>query len=84
MKNQAKVQNKINQKKVRNKILIISLIIIESGDKNDPRVSFLKKVNLAKITYDYADEAKDAKPKAERLSAINDLIQLLNDQRTVT
>ena len=56
----------------------------ESGDKNEPRVSFLKKVNLAKITYDYADEAKDAKPKAERLSAINDLIQLLNDQRTVT
>ena len=47
-------------------------------------MSFLKKVNLAKITYDYADEAKDSKPKAERLSAINDLIQLLNDQRMVT
>ena len=41
-------------------------------------------MNLAKITYDYADEAKDAKLKAERLSAINDLIQLLNNQRTVT
>jgi hypothetical protein len=23
------------------------------GDKTDPRVSFLKKVNLAKVTYDY-------------------------------
>ena len=30
------------------------------------------------------DESKDSKPKAERLSAINDLIQLLNDQRMVT
>ena len=54
------------------------------GDKNDPKASFLKKVNLAKITYDYADEAKDAKPKAERLNAINDLLQLLSDQRMVT
>ena len=41
-------------------------------------------MNLAKVTYDYADEAKDAKPKAERLNAINDLIQLLGDQRMVT
>ena len=39
---------------------------------------------MAKITYDYADEAKDAKPKADRLNAINDLIQLLSDQRMVT
>ena len=39
---------------------------------------------MAKITYDYADEAKDAKPKAERLSAINDLIQYLSDQKMVT
>ena len=41
-------------------------------------------MSLAKVTYDYADEAKDAKPKAERLNAINDLIQLLSDQRMVT
>jgi hypothetical protein len=39
---------------------------------------------MAKISYDYADEAKDAKQKAERLNAINDLIQLLSDQRMVT
>ena len=56
----------------------------ESGDKNDPRVSFLKKINLAKITYDYSDESKDQKAKTERLNAINDLIQLLSDQRMVT
>ena len=47
-------------------------------------MSFLKKVNLAKVTYDYADEQKDSKQKSERLTAINDLIQLLNDQRMVT
>ena len=41
-------------------------------------------MNLAKVTYDYADEQKDAKQKSERLTAINDLIQLLNDQRMVT
>ena len=41
-------------------------------------------MNLAKITYDYADEQKDSKQKQERLTAINDLIQLLNDQRMVT
>ena len=39
---------------------------------------------MAKLTYDYADEAKDAKPKVDRLNAINDLIQLLSDQRMVT
>ena len=36
------------------------------------------------MTYDYADEQKDSKQKSERLTAINDLIQLLNDQRMVT
>ena len=41
-------------------------------------------MNLAKATYDYSDEQKDSKQKSERLSAINDLIQLLNDQRMVT
>ena len=39
---------------------------------------------MAKVTYDYSDEAKDQKAKAERLNAINDLIQMLGDQRMVT
>ena len=51
MKNQVKVKGTKISKKVI-KIYIIH-IILESGDKNDPRVSFLKKVNLEKITYDY-------------------------------
>ena len=36
------------------------------------------------MTYDYSDETKDQKQKAERLTAINDLIQMLSDQRMVT
>ena len=36
------------------------------------------------ITYDYKYETKDTKQKAERINAINDLIQLLSDQNMVT
>lgn len=39
---------------------------------------------MAKVTYDYSDESKDQKAKAERLTAINDLISMLSDQRMVT
>ena len=48
------------------------------------RASFLKKINLAKVTYDYSDETKDQKQKQERLSAINELVGMLSDQRMVT
>jgi serine/threonine-protein phosphatase 2A regulatory subunit B' len=44
----------------------------------------LKKINLAKTTYDYSDENKDTKQKSERIAAINELIEMLNDQRLVT
>ena len=47
-------------------------------------MSFLKKINLAKVTYDYKDETKDSKLKSERLTAINELISMIGDQRTVT
>lgn len=50
----------------------------------DIKASFLKKVNLAKTTFDYTDENKDAKLKQERLTATNELIEMLNDQRMVT
>lgn len=48
------------------------------------KASFIKKINLAKTTHDYTDENKEAKQKAERLAAINELIEMLNDQRMVT
>ncbi len=44
----------------------------------------MRKLNLAKTTFDYTDENKDAKLKSERLTAINELIEMLNDQRLVT
>jgi serine/threonine-protein phosphatase 2A regulatory subunit B' len=44
----------------------------------------LKKINLAKTAYDYSDENREAKQKSERLAAINELIEMLNDQRMVT
>jgi serine/threonine-protein phosphatase 2A regulatory subunit B' len=39
---------------------------------------------LAKTVFDYTDENKDSKQKTERLAAINELIEMLNDQRMVT
>ena len=53
-------------------------------NSNDIKAMFLKKVNLAKTTFDYADENKDSKLKTERLAAINELIEMLNDQKIVT
>ena len=40
-------------------------------DQNNPRTKFLQLVELAKKTYDYKKEEKDAKLKEERLDAIN-------------
>ena len=50
----------------------------------DIKASFIKKVNLAKTTFDYSDENKDTKLKNERSSAIQELIEMLNDQKLVT
>lgn len=44
----------------------------------------MKKVNLARNTFDYTDENKDAKLKSERLAAINEITEMLNDQKLVT
>ena len=38
---------------------------------------------MAKITYDYSDKEKDVKKKEERLNTINDLIELMNDQKLI-
>ena len=35
-------------------------------------------------TYDYKDETKDVRGKTERLNAINELQQMLGDQKNVT
>jgi serine/threonine-protein phosphatase 2A regulatory subunit B' len=44
---------------------------------------FLKKLQTCMKTYDYKDENKDAAGKRERLQAINELQNLLQDQKSV-
>jgi len=43
--------------------------------------AFLKKIDVCMKIYDYRDESKDVKAKNERLSAINELQNLLQDQK---
>eukprot|EP00344_Euplotes_crassus_P002205 CAMPEP_0197009938 /NCGR_PEP_ID=MMETSP1380-20130617/52085_1 /TAXON_ID=5936 /ORGANISM="Euplotes crassus, Strain CT5" /LENGTH=449 /DNA_ID=CAMNT_0042431515 /DNA_START=102 /DNA_END=1448 /DNA_ORIENTATION=- len=44
---------------------------------------FNKKLQICMKAYDYKDETKDVKGKSERLSAINELQNLLQDQKSV-
>jgi serine/threonine-protein phosphatase 2A regulatory subunit B' len=62
---------------------VINFNLEIGGDKTDVKASFLKKISLAKQTFDYSDENKDQKQKTERIAAINELIEMLNDQRLV-
>ena len=55
----------------------------KSETKTTAREAFIKKVQICMNTYNYADENKDAKGKAERLTAINDLQTMLGDQKSV-
>ena len=55
----------------------------KSETKTTAREAFIKKVQTCMNTYNYADENKDAKGKAERLTAINDLQTMLGDQKSV-
>lgn len=41
-------------------------------------------MNLAKTTFDYTDEQRDRKLKEERQAAINEITEMLNDQKLVT
>jgi serine/threonine-protein phosphatase 2A regulatory subunit B' len=61
-------------------ILIFYVGIVE---KTDIKTTFLKKVNITKQTFIYSDETRDAKLKSKRLVAINELIEMFNDKKTV-
>ncbi|CAI2368634.1 unnamed protein product [Moneuplotes crassus] len=55
------------------------------GSKNkSAKEAFLKKIDAAMKVYDYVDETKDVKGKSERLNAINELQNLLQDQKSVS
>jgi len=52
------------------------------GNRNkNAKDAFLKKIDAAMKIYDYRDESKDVKGKSERLAAINELQNLLQDQK---
>lgn len=52
------------------------------GTKNkNAKEAFLKKIDAAMKIYNYTDENKDVRGKSERLAAINELQNLLQDQR---
>jgi serine/threonine-protein phosphatase 2A regulatory subunit B' len=54
-----------------------------SSSTKNTKESFQKKLVLCQKTFDYKDEQKDVKGKTERLNAINEIQQMLQDQKTV-
>lgn len=55
----------------------------KSSKSKNMKEIFLKKLQICMKVYDYRDEAKDVKGKNERLNAINELQNLLQDQKSV-
>lgn len=55
----------------------------KGGKGKSAKEAFLKKIDACMKIYDYRDETKDVKGKNERLSAINELQNLLQDQKSV-
>jgi serine/threonine-protein phosphatase 2A regulatory subunit B' len=55
----------------------------KSGKSKNMKELFLKKLQTCMKIYDYKDESKDVRGKSERLSAINELQNLLQDQKSV-
>ena len=55
----------------------------KSGKSRNMKELFLKKLQICMKVYDYKDESKDVRAKSERLSAINELQNLLQDQKSV-
>ena len=52
-----------------------------SGKNKTAKEAFIKKIDVCMKIYDYKDETKDVKGKNERLVAINELQNLLQDQK---
>lgn len=49
----------------------------------DAKEMFLKRVQMCSITYDYADDQKDVKAKTDRIGALQELKEFLNDSKNV-
>lgn len=55
-----------------------------SMDRQSSKEAIFKKIQICSTVYDYYDEQKDAKAKAERLEALQELRDSLNDNKSVT
>ncbi|OMJ76117.1 hypothetical protein SteCoe_24559 [Stentor coeruleus] len=55
----------------------------EPKNPKDAKELFLKRIQMCSVTYDYSDDAKDAKAKSERLTALQELREFLNDTKNV-
>lgn len=49
----------------------------------DAKELFLKRIQICSMTYDYSDENKDARAKVERINALQELREFLNDTKNV-
>lgn len=49
----------------------------------DAKEMFLKRAQMCSVTYDYSDDTKDVKAKADRNAALQDLREFLNDSKNV-
>ena len=54
---------------------------VKGSKGKSAKEAFLKKIDACMKIYDYKDETKDVKGKNERLNAINELQNLLQDQK---
>lgn len=65
--------NSKNSNSIFNKLEVIT--------QTDLKSAITKKINLARTTYDYTNEAKDLKLKEERMNALTDILDLMSDHK---
>ena len=55
----------------------------EKPQGKDTKEMFLKRIQICSATYDYSDDTKDLKAKEERMTALQELREFLNDTKNV-
>ena len=58
-------------------------VTAEPKNPKDAKELFLKRIQMCSVIYDYSDDTKDVKSKAERLTALQELREFLNDNKNV-
>ena len=57
--------------------------VSESRNPEDAKEFFLRRIQICSVTYDYSDDNKDVRAKSERLTALQELREFLNDSKNV-